>query len=149
MTAERIAGIGAFAVVVAGVAIGFATIGPPQHMRLIELDHRRVSDLQSIERSIHYSEVRLAGGIVTAPPRAGAGWPRDPVTGQPYEYHRESARQYRICATFALPSAADSTTYLTAGWRHGAGRTCYRLDSMGADQEFPSVTTMTTTTVAR
>jgi hypothetical protein len=146
---ERVAGIAAFAVVVAGVAIGFAAIGPPQHVRLIELDHRRVSDLQTIERSIHYAESRRAPDRITAPPRSRAGWPRDPATGRPYEYHRESDTRYRVCAVFALPSDADSTTYGTAGWRHGAGRTCYRLDTTGVDQEFPEVTTTTVTTVTR
>lgn len=52
MTGERLAGIAAFAVVVTGVAIGFATIGTPQHVRLVERDHRRVGDLQRIEAAL-------------------------------------------------------------------------------------------------
>ena len=151
MTGERIAGIGAFAVVVAGVAIGFAAIGPPQHMRTIELDHRRVENLQSIERSIHDAGVPRGSAVATAPPRSRASWPRDPATGQPYEYHRDSATRYRLCAVFALPSDTDSVTSFAAGWRHGAGRTCYRLDSRGEAQDPPETGTSTTatTTVTR
>jgi hypothetical protein len=141
VTAERIAGIGAFIVVVAGVAIGFATIGPPQHVRAVELDHRRVSDLQSIERSIHYVDSRRRSETVSTPLRARDTWPRDPETGKPYDYRREDATRYRLCATFALPSDADGSTWVTGGWRHGVGRTCYRLDATVEDNEPPIMLT--------
>lgn len=128
MTGERIAGIAAFAVVVGGVAIGFATIGPPQHVRLVEADQRRVADLRQIESLLHLdSGQRPADGAV--PDRPGAGWPRDPLTRKPYEYHRDSAARYRLCAVFALPSGEEDGD---SGWRHGAGRTCYRLSSVGS-----------------
>jgi hypothetical protein len=127
VNAERIAGVGVFAVVVAGIAIGFATIGSPQHMRAIELDHRRVSDLQSIERMVHRADSRRPAGTATAPPRRRDDWPRDPQTGEPYGYARLSPTHYVLCAAFALPSDADGAASDTA-WPHRAGRTCYRLD---------------------
>ncbi len=128
MNAERIAGIGVFAVVVAGIAIGFATIGSPQHMRAIELDHRRVSDLQSIERMVHRADARRPSQTATAPPRSGNDWPRDPQNGEQYGYARLSPTQYVLCATFALPADADGATLDTA-WPHRAGRTCFRLNA--------------------
>ncbi|MEA2786025.1 MAG: hypothetical protein QOF71_2129 [Candidatus Eremiobacteraeota bacterium] len=137
MTAERVAGVGTFALVVAGVIAGFATTGPPQHLRAIELDHRRVSDLQTIERSVHDAGGRRRSEVdlVTAPLRGRDTWPRDPTTRQPYGYGRLSPTRYVICATFALPSDADGTTPATVSWRHGAGRTCYRLDANAVDNE--------------
>jgi hypothetical protein len=134
MTAERIAGIAVFGLVVAGVAIGFATIGPPQHVRLIELDHQRVNDLQSIENSVRDVDSLRRSQTVIAPPRSRLDWPRDPVTRQPYEYRRETATRYRLCATFGLPSAADPTDSVPARWRHGQGRACYHLDARAADE---------------
>lgn len=135
MTIERVAGIGAFAIVVAGVAIGFAAIGPPQHMRRAELDRQRVDDLQSIVRRIHHGETGRRPGPVTAPPLRRGDWPRDPETRQPYDYRRESASRYRLCATFALVGEADDGD-VGASWRHGAGRTCYLLDAT-SDQARP------------
>jgi hypothetical protein len=130
---ERIAGIAAFAVVVAGLAAGFAAIGPPRHVRLMDLDRRRVSDLQSIARRIQGDTTGRRGPMAPATSQRRDGWPHDPETGRPYDYRRESATRYRLCATFAL--AADSD--VAAAWRHGAGRTCYRLDAASAGDQSP------------
>jgi hypothetical protein len=140
MNVERVAGIGAFAIVVAGLAIGFAEIGPPQHMRLAELDRRRLDDLQSIARRIHHGETGRPPGPVTAPLRRRDDWPRDPETRQPYDYVRESASRYRICAMFALAGEADDAD-AGASWRHGAGRTCYRLDATSDEMRPERVST--------
>ena len=146
MTFERIAGIITGSAVIGAVAFGFATIGPPQRMRSIGLDQRRVSDLQSIERSVHDADGqrRAETDTVSAPQRRRDHWPRDPETGQPYGYARLSPTHYVLCATFALPSNADGTTPVTTGWRHGAGRTCYRLNANAVDNE-PEVVHRTAT----
>jgi hypothetical protein len=123
VTGDRLAGIAAFAVVVAGVAIGFATIGTPQHVRLVERDHRRVSDLERIEAALRVDPSTRGTAL---PALAGRRWPRDPLTGKPYVYLRETATRYRLCATFELPSdAAEDDGF----WRHGPGLTCFREDS--------------------
>jgi hypothetical protein len=144
MNLERVAGIGAFVFVVTGIAIGFAAIGSPNRMRTIELDHRRVSDLQSIERRIHDAASHGRSGAVAAPARYHGDWPRDPQTGRPYEYVRMSPTRYFLCATFGLPSDADEVTVAPGGWRHGGARTCYRLDATVDDHPeavpaYPSV----------
>jgi hypothetical protein len=129
MTGERAAGIAVFAVVAVSIAIGFATIGPPEHVRLTELDRRRVYDLRDIESRLHLeSNQRPADAGTALPDRPADSWPLDPVTRKPYEYHRESAARYRLCATFALASDASADD---SPWRHGAGHTCYRLSSVG------------------
>jgi hypothetical protein len=141
VTFERVAGIGAFAIVVAGLAIGFAAIGPPDHMRRAALDRRRVDDLHSIARRIHHGETGRPPGPVTLPLRLRGDWPRDPETRLPYEYARESARRYRLCATFAEAAEADDTD-AGASWRHGAGRTCYRLDARSPEVRPERIVTM-------
>jgi hypothetical protein len=122
VTVERLAGIVAFALVAAGLLIGFVSIGPPQHMRLVALDRRRVDDLQSIERELRGAEERRHGEAPPLPARGRDSWPRDPLTGAPYEYRRDGATRYRLCATFALASTAEDPH-----WNHPAGRACYRL----------------------
>ena len=147
MNAERIAGIAVFAVVVVAITIGFTTIGPPQHMRLVELDQRRVYDLRDIESRLHLeSNQRPSDPESALPQRPVDNWPRDPLTGKPYEYHRESAARYQVCATFALASEADADD---SPWRHGAGRTCYRLSSVGPGRPARMFTSVTTQTVPR
>ncbi len=129
MNVERVAGVVTFAAVIAAVAVGFASIGPPQHMRLVELDRQRVDDLRSLAYDLRSSD--QSRGTERLPERlVGTDDPnrrrRDPQTRVPYEYHRESARLYRLCATFALPSDPDESP---ARWRHGAGRACFRFDA--------------------
>ena len=128
MRFEQVAGLVTFAVVLAGVVFGFATIGPPQHMRLVELDGRRLDDLRSLAFDVR-TGARMTGAERLPERLIGTDdanqHRRDPQTGVPYEYHRESARRYRLCATFALPADAER---VEARWRHGAGRTCYRFD---------------------
>jgi hypothetical protein len=146
MTGERVAGAAVFAVVAVSIAIGFATIGPPQHVRLVELDQRREFDLRDIEARLHLeSNERPSNAGSALPDRPVDSWPHDPVTRKPYEYHRESAARYRLCATFALPSDADAND---APWRHGAGRTCYRLSSVGRGWPHRMFTTITRGTAA-
>ena len=141
MTGERIVGVAVCAVVVGSIAIGFATIGPPQHVRLVELDQRRVYDLRDIESRLHLeSNQRPTDAGAALPDRAVDDWPHDPETRNPYEYHRDGAERYRLCATFALPSVADAND---SPWRHGAGRTCYRLSSVGRSRPQRMFTTVT------
>ena len=125
MKLERAAGIGAFAVVAGAVALGFAAIGSPQHVRLAELDHRRLSDLQTIVFELHDDGARRAAAGRALPARAEAGWPHDPLTAERYGYRRESRTRYRLCATFALPFEHDDAA---TSWRHPAGPACFRFD---------------------
>ena len=126
MKLEHAAGIGAFAAVAGAVALGFATIGSPQHVRLVELDHRRLSDLQTIAYELHVDGMSPAAASRVLPARAPAGWPHDPLTGKPYGYRRGSPTRYRVCATFALPSEPDDAA---PSWRHPAGPACFRFDA--------------------
>lgn len=129
MTRDQIAAIGAGIVVAAGVAGGFATIGSPQHARLVALDRRRVDDLVIIAERLR---VRYHDGLPAQLPAElgavrndGSSAMRDPLTGAPYEYARESASRYRLCATFATRSV---TPRWETGRAHPAGHACFPGD---------------------
>lgn len=135
MNVERVAAIGAFAVVAAGIAVGFAAIGPPQHVRLVELDRRRVDDLLTIDRNVRdLADDGDRPGPNRLPARALESWPRDPVTREPYGYRRESRARFELCATFALPADPSESPL---HWDHGAGRTCYRLNTQAEEPDVP------------
>jgi hypothetical protein len=137
MNAERIFGFAAVALVAAGLVLAFLLIGTPGHARLVALDARRVDDLQNIAVELNN---RFGYGDTALPvhlPREVVR--KDPRTKQPYEYRRLSARDYELCAVFALGSprddtaAGDDVTPFGRVWRHGAGRTCYKLNDRTRD----------------
>lgn len=119
MTLQRIAAIVTFVVVAGGVAAGFAAIGPPARARAIALDQRRVDDLIDIA-----SRVRDRGGPLPVSFTADPGISRDPATGAPYVYAKESATRYRLCATFDTAAGADERIPRS---RHPAGPACFRF----------------------
>lgn len=135
MRFERIAGIATAVVVAGGLAAGFLATGSPGHQRAVQMDERRVDDLRTwaaridqrygAERSGHALPARL---VQADRPRRddGSDGTRDPVSGQPYAYVREDARNYRLCATFATTLKAGDQGY--DSWPHRSGRACWRFD---------------------
>lgn len=146
MSVERIIGAAAVVLVIAGVVLGFAMIGPPAEMRQRSFDETRVRNLSMLAAQIRgvYGSANSA-----LPQRIGADvggsgvsdWKHDPQTGRPYEYKRVDARHYRLCAVFNRASDADGP-YAEPYWSHGAGRTCF---SLAADAGEPVQTSVTTT----
>jgi hypothetical protein len=136
-TAEKIAGLTASALVVAGLVAGCSLIGSPQHARALAFDRRRSDDLDIVARRLRdrYASAGPARSVPlpAALPRDlravrsdGSDATRDPETGAGYRYVRDDARRFRLCATFAL--AGDGIVETVAGFeRHPAGRRCFRL----------------------
>jgi hypothetical protein len=60
---------------------------------------------------------------------SGTGIPRDPATGAPYVYVKESETRYRLCATFAAAGEVDQPYPL---WPHPAGPACFHFARGGA-----------------
>lgn len=123
MIFQRIATVMTIVVVAGGVAAGFAAMGPPSRARTIALDQRRVEDLIDIA-----GRVRDRGGPLPVFFTTDPGIPRDPVTGMPYVYVKETAVRYRLCATFAAAAGADGPI---PRWRHPAGPACFRFERDG------------------
>jgi hypothetical protein len=119
VTFGRIATIVTIVVVGGGLAAGFAAIGPPSRARTAALDLRRLDDLNTIA-----DRLRDRGGQLPVFYTGGTGVPRDPATGAPYVYVKESESRYRLCATFA---AAGGTDDPYPHWPHPAGAACYRV----------------------
>lgn len=119
MNVQTAVTIATVAVVAGGVAAGFAAIGPPSRTRIVALDERRVDDLRTLVMRLRDRNGTLPPSLRNDPPE-----PRDPVTGAPYVYVKESAATYLLCATFAEAGPPGDPL---ASWHHPAGPACYRL----------------------
>ena len=111
--------------VIAGLVLGFTTIGPPNHARDLAIDQKRVDDLQDIAGRLR-TRYRDTGQLPTTLPSNFAR-SRDPVTNQPYVYRRIDTSHFMLCATFTAPSEREDNTG-TSFWSHGEGPKCYTLD---------------------
>ena len=137
--------------VLGSIIAGFFIAGSPQNQRLVRLDERRVSDLQTIQwQIIHYwqSKESLPANLNDlADPISGFVVPRDPETGGSYEYNRSDGLSFELCAVFSTASingsspgmplarpvpalAPDMAGYPKGGdsynvWRHDTGRVCF------------------------
>ena len=137
-------------IVVAVIGTGFFIAGTPQSQRLIRLDERRVSDLQSIQWQIinYWQRKEVLPVMVSdlADPIAGFVVPVDPETGGQYEYIVLGDLNFSLCATFNISSAeasprllldsaprpvsvSDVKPYYPAdsygSWNHSSGRVCF------------------------
>lgn len=126
------------AVVLAAVLSGFVIIGTPAEARKALLDQQRVEHLQQIQSQVVYywqqKEV-LPGTLdsLAEDPLSSFMLPRDPHTGEAYEYEVTGPRSFRLCAIFetdrSLPDEAMRSVYsdlpAPEKWHHSEGRTCF------------------------
>jgi len=120
---DRLFGGLAGAAAVAGLALGFFSIGAPAHVREVGNDDRRVQNLRGLSLGLHYfaqNKRRLPLNL-----KALQYDGKDPVTGDSYGYRRLGKTAYELCATF---DAADSTP-ATYPFVHPRGRKCFSLDA--------------------
>lgn len=111
--------------VIAGLVLGFMTVGPPNHARDIAIDQKRVDDLQDIAGRLR-TRYRDTGQLPSTLPSNFART-RDPVTNQPYVYKKVDRSHFTLCATFTAPTE-DGDDIGTTFWKHGAGQKCYTFD---------------------
>lgn len=103
------------------IIYSFSIMGSPAQQRLLRLDDRRVSDLQSIQSQvINYWQQKeeLPESLeVLTNPISSYSVPLPPLfeNGEKYEYNVKSKLTFELCATFALP--------IPKGWQeYGKGR---------------------------
>ncbi len=140
---QRLIVIAAVVAVFAGLVLGFLAIGPPAVTRRKLFDEQRLSDLRTIAETIrqsygafHELDRRSMVPVVNRPD--GSSIWNDPETGSPYGYTLVDGSHYDLCAVFSGPSDAEDAPL--PKWKHGAGRTCFRIDARKSD--FTTITTV-------
>lgn len=129
-------------VVLAAVVFGFFVAGSPSSRRAERFDERRVNDLSLIQSQVisyWQNKSELPSGLDKLPNDIlGVVIPRDPKTGNAYEYRVVSDLRFQICATFEtstnegqnsvkpLPAAYPYPGGEVQTWQHGTGRTCFQ-----------------------
>jgi hypothetical protein len=134
--------------VAVSVVTGFFIVGSPQQERLRRFDERRVSDLQNLQSQILYywqSKATLPQNLAALNDSiSGFTVPRDPESGQEYQYVATSPQSFQLCATFdvgssmsnsaktvplparmSAPSPAGYDGSANDNWAHGSGRVCF------------------------
>jgi hypothetical protein len=130
VTAGRLLGYGAAALVALGLILGFADFGTPEHNRFLRDDNARIDAIQALATRISNGSCgRCGNGDV--PFRLTEPEAKDPRSPEhELAYTREALGRYRICANFALASGGDRDDYpYEPGWHHPAGRYCYHFNA--------------------
>ena len=123
-------------VALAALASGLSIIDMPWTARDRRLDARRVLDLTQIAEAVDrfWTQRRtLPDSIADVAGAATVGFISvDPATRAPYEYQRQSADSFQLCATFSLPNQAGTNDYQAGRndprrWQHATARQCFTL----------------------
>lgn len=116
--------------------LGFSVLGSPKTQRNLQLDQRRVEDLQNIQSqviSFWQERGRLPSSLeeVISPIRDYQVLPKDPefTRGLSYQYEKKDDKKFKLCATFSLDS---NNNYYT----NNGGREIYQV-SKGYDISYP------------
>jgi type II secretory pathway pseudopilin PulG len=124
------------AIILISIVIGFAVLGSPRTQRRHRYDEQKVADLQNINTAVqnyYRSTASIPGSLSDLSPQYYSPLPTDPQSGESYEYQLigQSAKAYRLCATFNFASDANDPSlaypYETISWKHPAGRYCFDL----------------------
>jgi hypothetical protein len=118
--------------VLAGVVLGFRSLGGPGRQREISADEKRSADLLNLANAVnrwYFAEKRLPSDVNLLRAQEPALSIEDPITHMPYEYRPAAETSYQLCATFAVDSAAS---WVSPGQSrrfalHPAGRHCFSL----------------------
>jgi len=125
------------------IVFGFFNAGSPFAQRLRRFDERRIQDLQNIQYEIiNYWQAKERLPQTTDQLRddiRGFVPPKDPETGETYEYRVLGGLQFELCAIFKISNKSEPSSrakfapaldgpYPVApeeSWLHEAERTCF------------------------
>lgn len=136
----RMFGYIAIAVIILSLVFGFMVMGSPSKARDLRFDERRVSDLSTVQWQVgeYWRNARVLPEtleVLEKDSLYGFVAPRDPDTGEPYEYVKTGTLAFKICATFAGSSPTGDTSvgvkYYSGedtNWTHEAGYTCFERE---------------------
>lgn len=138
--------VAAAVLVLGSIILGFAVIGSPIAQREYRYDIQKTTDLQNIQwQIINYWQAKesLPANLDTLnDPIKGGYLPKDPQTGENYEYNKKSALTFELCAVFNRESRLvradgyygggvpmmERSVYMgpeAENWTHEAGRQCF------------------------
>ena len=122
------------------VVAGFVIAGPPtraHRARLVSLDQQRIRDLDSIRQRIftYWDDKGERPDSIDQLSKVMGGYspPRDPASGDSYNYFKTVDTSFDLCADFELVGGAPdgvSTSRQTepsGSWGHLEGHWCYEL----------------------
>lgn len=113
-------------IVAAAIITGFFVVGSPGQERLRRFDERKIQDLGIIQSEVIYfwqNKSRLPDSLSELNDSVRRfSVPKDPQSGQGYEYHILAPNRFEFCAMFNLPDPRDDNSF----WTHGAGHTCFQ-----------------------
>lgn len=118
-------------IILAAVITGFFVAGSPKEERARRFDDQRVQNLQFIQSEIVNRWVQKS-----ALPKnldeindsiRGVTVPKDPESGAAYTYEATGKENFKLCATFNLPSLDQPKNiyYGNENWAHASGLTCF------------------------
>jgi hypothetical protein len=135
---SKLFALGATAVVVLVLILGFSNSDTPTKVREMKIDNQQVSDLSDMQYRIedHY-RINNALPKDVATVYVGVPAPKAAEGKASYEYKVVDTDTYELCATFAYPSqntgagmsqpspAFDELKNPYNNWDHGASKTCF------------------------
>lgn len=99
---------GVIAIVTLAIVAGFFLVGSPKEERARRFDDQRVQHLQLIQSEIINYWIKKAALPKTlgelGDPIRGVAIPKDPESGAEYVYEIKDKENFKLCATFNLPS---------------------------------------------
>lgn len=125
------------ALVVMVIISAFFIIGSPTTAKLMQLDQKRVNDLQEIQMQIvnyYQAKEKLPDNFEQLKDSiSGFEAPIDPATKQNYEYIIVDAKnlKFQLCANFDRENKMDKNQSLyyygisSQNWNHTSGRVCF------------------------
>ena len=126
--------VGATALVIAGLVLGFWQLGGRPRQRDLRADDVRLDHFVAIAGAIHNKWTasavdesrKLPATLEEFRATNNAIRTADPITGVPYEYIPGAGPQYELCAVFAT---ASTDTNIRRGWTHPKGRHCFSMNA--------------------
>jgi hypothetical protein len=130
MKAQTLFVAGATIAVVAVIVVGLILNGPPAEVRRQRLDEQRIAHLTAISHAVDTvwrADRRLPESLDVLGRDARFRYvrPRDPVTGEAYEYRVTGAQSYELCANFDTTGTSTDSAPDVPFWNHGPGRHCF------------------------
>lgn len=130
LTGRAILGVFFATAAAAAIVAALVLVGSPGDARQQRLDEQRVTDLGQIAISVNSywrTNTRLPAALEEAAQGGAVSVPRDPESGEPYEYRALDSRRYELCATFARPSDEPPEINEPPFRTHPAGRHCFTM----------------------